>query len=154
MKISEVGIDSLQQYVKISIAFDVETILRVQPLDDGLGGIVNDLATGRPVRDYPRACWIDTVRDLPDANRLNISTVMDLRINPYVKIQSRTGIEVLENLTIAGSALGHGPRSPLTHPDSVSPARTDEGKPLAGLAYFEERAPDHRCPQRSSQFAS
>ncbi len=61
--------------------------------DDGLGGIVNDLATGRPVRDYPRACWIDTVRDLPDANRLNISTVMDLRINPYVKIQSRTGID-------------------------------------------------------------
>lgn len=39
MKISEVGIDNLHQYAEISIAFDVETILSAQPLDDGLGGI-------------------------------------------------------------------------------------------------------------------
>ncbi|MGH2543364.1 MAG: GNAT family N-acetyltransferase [Ardenticatenaceae bacterium] len=40
VKIEEVGVESLQRYAEIPIAFDVESVLRVELVNDGLGGIL------------------------------------------------------------------------------------------------------------------
>ncbi|MCI0440727.1 MAG: GNAT family N-acetyltransferase [Chloroflexi bacterium] len=40
MRIKEVGVESLHRYAEIPIAFDVESVLRIELMDGGLGGII------------------------------------------------------------------------------------------------------------------
>ena len=38
VEIEDVGGETFSQYAQITIAFEVESVLRVEPLDGGLGG--------------------------------------------------------------------------------------------------------------------